>query len=85
MLAKFVYFGHYTQMIRPDSVLPAVAVSCFDLYHSISLTVTLTEGHKVSIKQNLKGSSSVSVVIEKDMERTSALTLIEKILWTVVH
>ena len=52
--AKTFNVWHYTQTVRPNLFISATLRGTIDFYHSISLSVTLTlpQGHKVSAKQN---------------------------------
>ena len=46
---------HYTQTVHPIVFIPAMLIGTIDFYHfrSLSLTLTLSGGHKVSTMQNL--------------------------------
>ena len=52
--------GHYGQTCQPNSFIPAMFVGTIDSCHfiSLSMTLTLAGGHKVSTKQNLFASFS---------------------------
>ena len=47
--------GHYTPSVQPNLFIPAMLTGTIDFYHFIplSLTLTLSWGHKVSAKQDL--------------------------------
>ena len=55
MHGKGFNVGHYTQTFQAIFFIPAMLIGTINFYHFIPLSVTLTlsGGHKVSAKQNL--------------------------------
>ena len=62
------HYSIYTQIVQPNLFILTMIIGTIDFYHLIplSLILTLSEGHKVSEKQNLLTSFSSHFSSEQD-------------------